>query len=146
MASPQAQRILTPSSSSPTSPTDTSDPFASQRTEPFDFNNQNTRSPIDILSPTTNPNFSQSQQQQQQAQSPTQDRRLSSDEWDASKTPPSRFQKRKGSIYATPSSRDGHVDKHIDRDAVFHATHAEKGWGATFGKGQGRRASKTEGA
>ena len=39
-----------------------------------------------------------------------QDRRLS-DEWDASKVPPSRFQKRKGSIYATPSSRDGHVDK-----------------------------------
>ncbi|EGR52116.1 uncharacterized protein TRIREDRAFT_43312, partial [Trichoderma reesei QM6a] len=38
------------------------------------------------------------------------DRRLS-DEWDAAKVPPSRFQKRKGSIYATPSSRDGHVDK-----------------------------------
>ncbi|ETS05129.1 hypothetical protein M419DRAFT_121900 [Trichoderma reesei RUT C-30] len=30
---------------------------------------------------------------------------------DAAKVPPSRFQKRKGSIYATPSSRDGHVDK-----------------------------------
>ncbi|KAL6884386.1 hypothetical protein HDV57DRAFT_456029 [Trichoderma longibrachiatum] len=29
----------------------------------------------------------------------------------AAKVPPSRFQKRKGSIYATPSSRDGHVDK-----------------------------------
>ncbi|PTB71029.1 hypothetical protein BBK36DRAFT_1108681 [Trichoderma citrinoviride] len=40
----------------------------------------------------------------------TRDRRLS-DEWDAAKVPPSRFQKRKGSIYATPSSRDGHVDK-----------------------------------
>ncbi|PQE13754.1 C6 zinc finger domain containing protein [Rutstroemia sp. NJR-2017a BVV2] len=66
---------------------------------------------------------------------------------DASKTPPSRFQKRKGSIYATPSSRDGHVDKHIDRDAVFHATHAEKGWGSVFGKGAagGRRGSKGEG-
>merc|ERR1739848_449565 len=34
---------------------------------------------------------------------PQQDRRMS-DEWDASKVPPSRFQKRKGSIYATPSS------------------------------------------
>ena len=30
---------------------------------------------------------------------------------DASKVPPSRFQKREGSIYATPSSRDGHVGK-----------------------------------
>ncbi|KAK4238175.1 hypothetical protein C8A03DRAFT_15335, partial [Achaetomium macrosporum] len=29
---------------------------------------------------------------------------------DASKVPPSRFQKRKGSIYAVPSSRDGHID------------------------------------
>ncbi|KAL6881523.1 hypothetical protein J3F83DRAFT_722597 [Trichoderma novae-zelandiae] len=44
------------------------------------------------------------------ASSGTRDRRLS-DEWDAAKVPPSRFQKRKGSIYATPSSRDGHVDK-----------------------------------
>ena len=30
---------------------------------------------------------------------------------DASKVPPSRFQKREGSIYATPGSRDGHVEK-----------------------------------
>ncbi|KAI5798956.1 hypothetical protein EDC01DRAFT_649851 [Geopyxis carbonaria] len=36
------------------------------------------------------------------------DRRMSK-EWDASKTPPSRFQKVEGSIYATPASRDGHV-------------------------------------
>ncbi|KAH0609058.1 uncharacterized protein H6S33_001286 [Morchella sextelata] len=36
------------------------------------------------------------------------DRRMSK-EWDASKTPPSRFQKQEGSIFATPSSRDGHV-------------------------------------
>ncbi|RPA89340.1 hypothetical protein L873DRAFT_1722180 [Choiromyces venosus 120613-1] len=36
------------------------------------------------------------------------DRRLSK-EWDASKTPPSRFQKVEGSIYATPNSRDGHI-------------------------------------
>jgi hypothetical protein len=40
--------------------------------------------------------------------SPTQDRRLSR-EWDASKVPPSQFQRPKGSIYATPSTRDGHV-------------------------------------
>ncbi|KAL2140092.1 hypothetical protein VTI28DRAFT_4272 [Corynascus sepedonium] len=37
------------------------------------------------------------------------DRRYS-DEWDASKVPPSRFQKRRGSIYAVPSSRDGKID------------------------------------
>ncbi|PNY29992.1 Uncharacterized protein TCAP_00067 [Tolypocladium capitatum] len=57
-----------------------------------------------------------------------QDRRLS-DEWvlsispDASKVPPSRFQKRKGSIYATPNSRDGHIDRnYADK---FHAKIAE---------------------
>ncbi|KEY66579.1 hypothetical protein S40285_08249 [Stachybotrys chlorohalonatus IBT 40285] len=51
-----------------------------------------------------------------------QDRRQS-DEWDASKVPPSRFQKRKGSIYATPSSRDGHVDRnYADK---YHAKIAE---------------------
>jgi hypothetical protein len=43
---------------------------------------------------------------------------------DAAKVPPSRFQKRKGSIYATPSSRDGHVDKnYADK---YHAKLAEK--------------------
>ncbi|KAK4103561.1 hypothetical protein N658DRAFT_557387 [Parathielavia hyrcaniae] len=43
--------------------------------------------------------------------SPTiREERRSSDEWDASKVPPSRFQKRKGSIYAVPGSRDGRVD------------------------------------
>ncbi|KAG9257561.1 uncharacterized protein F5Z01DRAFT_671156 [Emericellopsis atlantica] len=51
-----------------------------------------------------------------------QDRRMS-DEWDASKVPPSRFQKRKGSIYATPSSRDGHVDRNYAEK--FHAKFAE---------------------
>ncbi|KAL2221814.1 hypothetical protein M432DRAFT_587775 [Thermoascus aurantiacus ATCC 26904] len=54
------------------------------------------------------------------------DRRLSK-EWDAAKVPPSRFQKREGSIYATASSRDGHV-KGKDRDSRFHAKLKEKGW------------------
>jgi len=36
------------------------------------------------------------------------DRRMSK-EWDAAKTPPSRFQKVEGSIWATPASRDGKV-------------------------------------
>jgi hypothetical protein len=48
---------------------------------------------------------------------------------DASKTPPSRFQQRKGSIYATPNSRDGHVDRNHDRDHKYHEKLAEKGWG-----------------
>jgi len=45
---------------------------------------------------------------------------------DASKVPPSRFQKRKGSIYSTPSSRDGHVDNNYA--TKFHAKHQEKGY------------------
>jgi len=49
------------------------------------------------------------------------DRRASTAEWDAAKTPPSRFQQRKGSVYATPNSRDGHVEKNSTRDAKFHA-------------------------
>lgn len=53
------------------------------------------------------------------------DRRMS-DEWDASKVPPSRFQRRKGSIYAVPSSRDGHIDNNYA--AEFHRLHAEKGY------------------
>ncbi|CAK7266152.1 hypothetical protein SEPCBS57363_001946 [Sporothrix epigloea] len=53
------------------------------------------------------------------------DRRYS-DEWDASKVPPSRFQKRKGSIYSTPGSRDGHVANNYA--AKFHAKHAELGY------------------
>ena len=59
------------------------------------------------------------------ASSPVDDRR-GSDEWDASKVPPSRFQKRKGSIYAVPGSRDGHVDSNYA--TKFHAKHAEKGY------------------
>ncbi|KAH0441590.1 hypothetical protein CcaCcLH18_01850 [Colletotrichum camelliae] len=57
------------------------------------------------------------------------DRRASTDEWDASKVPPSRFQKRKGSIYATPGSRDGHVDRNYATG--FHEKHTEKGYGKT---------------
>ncbi len=45
---------------------------------------------------------------------------------DASKVPPSRFQKRKGSIYSTPNSRDGQVDNNYA--AKFHAKHSEKGY------------------
>jgi len=79
------------------------------------------------------------EEQETQSEKVRDDRRSSTDEWDASKTLPSRFQKRKGSIYATPSSRDGHVDKHIGRDAAFHAAHAEKGYGNSnkrAGKGE----------
>ncbi|KAK7958027.1 hypothetical protein PG988_012875 [Apiospora saccharicola] len=48
------------------------------------------------------------------------------DEWDASKTIPSRFQQRKGSIFATPSSRDGHVDRNLEKDAEFHKKHSKR--------------------
>jgi hypothetical protein len=52
---------------------------------------------------------------------------------DAGKTPPSRFQQRKGSVYATPKSRDSHIDQHADRDAKFHELHDKK-----FGAGKAR--------
>jgi hypothetical protein len=55
------------------------------------------------------------------------------DEWDASKTPPSRFQKRKGSIYATPSSRDGHVERNRDAVEEFHKAHSKR-WSISSGK------------
>ncbi|ROW05249.1 hypothetical protein VSDG_00295 [Cytospora chrysosperma] len=60
------------------------------------------------------------------ASSPTDHRRMSA-EWDASKVPPSRFQRRKGSIYSTPASRDGHIDKNYAEK--YHEKLAEKGWG-----------------
>lgn len=58
--------------------------------------------------------------------SPSQDRRMSK-EWDATKVPPSRFQKRAGSIYSTPGSRDGHV-KDSTRDQAYYDKLKEKGW------------------
>jgi hypothetical protein len=38
------------------------------------------------------------------------DRKMSR-EWDAALVPPSKFQKPEGSIFATPSSRDGHIPR-----------------------------------
>jgi len=60
---------------------------------------------------------------------PTLDRRdrRASREWDASQVPPSQFQRRKGSIFATPSSRDGQVSG-ADRDKAYHDKLKEKGW------------------
>lgn len=49
--------------------------------------------------------------------------RGSSHRADASKVPPSQFQKPRGSFSATPSSRDGHVDRNVDRDKYFHERH-----------------------
>ncbi|KAK2738999.1 hypothetical protein FQN55_009655 [Onygenales sp. PD_40] len=54
------------------------------------------------------------------------DRRLSK-EWDAAKVPPSRFQKREGSIFSTAGSRDSHLSRR-DRDSSYHAKLKEKGW------------------
>ncbi|OJD35565.1 c6 zinc finger domain containing protein [Diplodia corticola] len=60
--------------------------------------------------------------------SPTRDRRMSK-EWDASKVPPSRFQKRSGSIYSTPSSRDAHLTGSTsERDKGYWEKMKEKGW------------------
>ncbi|KAI9860553.1 MAG: hypothetical protein M1824_003078 [Vezdaea acicularis] len=58
--------------------------------------------------------------------SPPRDRRMSR-EWDASKVPPSQFQKRKGSVYSTPASRDHRADGN-DITKAYHAKLKEKGW------------------
>lgn len=55
------------------------------------------------------------------------DRRLSK-EWDAARTPPSRFQKAEGSIFSTPASRDGR----IDRNKVVGYRDKVKGLGGGF--------------
>ncbi|KAF2645255.1 hypothetical protein P280DRAFT_513171 [Massarina eburnea CBS 473.64] len=62
------------------------------------------------------------------SQSPEENNRRESREWDASKVPPSQFQRRKGSIYSTPNSRDGHV-KGSERDQKYWDKLKEKGWG-----------------
>lgn len=62
-------------------------------------------------------------------------------EIDAAKTQPSQFQKRKGSVYATPGSRDGHVDKNYARDAKFHEL-VDKKYSTSSGK---RKASSAKG-
>ncbi|KAI9845290.1 MAG: hypothetical protein M1838_001790 [Thelocarpon superellum] len=85
------------------------DPFAGQRTadnDPFTERGGSTS-----LSP---------------PQSPEGHVRRMSKEWDASKVPPSRFQKREGSLYATPGSRDGHVSKNTQH--AYAEKLKEKGW------------------
>jgi len=95
------------------------DPFDSQRETVNPFSNGETAKPTSPSSPV--------------------DRRTSSDEWDAAKTPPSRFQQRKGSLYATPGSRDGHVDKNYARDAKFHELVDKK-----YGSGKRRSSTSKE--
>jgi len=56
---------------------------------------------------------------------PSDGNRRESKEWDASKVPPSQFQRRKGSIYSTPNSRDGHV-KGSSRDQAYWEKLKEK--------------------
>jgi len=66
------------------------------------------------------------------------DRRMSR-EWDAAITPPSRFQKMQGSIWATPASRDGPVDRNRERHKGFKEKVKEL---AGKGFGSGRRGSE----
>jgi len=98
----------------------TTDPFVGQRETVNPFSNGETAK---AASPSSSPV----------------DRRTSSDEWDAAKTPPSRFQQRKGSVYATPGSRDGHVDKNYARDAKFHELVDKK-----YGSGKRRSSTSKE--
>jgi len=95
------------------SPTDrrmSDDPFASQREEGFKYDMFNTERPDGM----TETSMMQ------------RDRRMSK-EWDASKVPPSRFQKREGSIHATPASRDGHIDRNKLKDFAEKYNKGKKG-------------------
>jgi len=90
------------------------DPFAAQRTTD---NNPFAEKRDDVTELGSSPPI--------QSGSPKKDRRMSK-EWDASKVPPSRFQKREGSIYATPGSRDGHVERNTQ--TAYHEKLKEKKW------------------
>ncbi|KAG9237333.1 hypothetical protein BJ875DRAFT_438495 [Amylocarpus encephaloides] len=116
-----------------------SDPFPQQRVEHATRNSNSNLSPNDATTEKANRDSAVVDGPSTSTLSPT-GRRYSGetgDEWDASKTPPSRFQQKKGSIYATPGSRDGHLDRYIERDAKYHEKLAEKGWGT----GRGSKAS-----
>ncbi|KAF2121495.1 hypothetical protein BDV96DRAFT_214607 [Lophiotrema nucula] len=97
---------------SATQPIETKDPFSSHREQGQDPFEQDKVG--DIAGP----------DEMRLSQSPPSDRRMSR-EWDASKVPPSQFQRRKGSIYSTPSSRDGHTR---DKDQAYWDKLKEKGW------------------
>jgi hypothetical protein len=58
------------------------------------------------------------------APGPSKERRTS-DTWDASKVPPSQFQRRQGSIYSTPNTKDGSVERG-DRDKAYFEKLREK--------------------
>jgi hypothetical protein len=51
--------------------------------------------------------------------------RRTSETWDASKVPPSQFQRPAGSIYSTPNSKDGNVERG-DRDKAYFEKLKEK--------------------
>jgi hypothetical protein len=51
--------------------------------------------------------------------------RRTSETWDASKVPPSQFQLKPGSIYSTPNSKDGNVERG-DRDKAYFEKLKEK--------------------
>lgn len=110
---PAVEHVDTSNNANTTAASSSVDPFASQRTadnNPFAESDDAGNS--SMLSP---PSASTTQR----------DRRLSK-EWDASKVPPSRFQKPEGSLYATPSSRDGHIGK--NKQHAFTEKLKEKGW------------------
>jgi len=89
---------------------ESADPFASQRDDKSNEEAISTEEGAEGLSPPAEGGKA---------------RRMSK-EWDASKVPPSQFQKRKGSIYATPSSRDSHTTS--ERDKAYFEKIKEKGW------------------
>jgi hypothetical protein len=111
---PVTENPATDATKADAEPAPSSDPFAAQRTgsdDPF------AKDKLDDVA---------GGEDMAMGSSPPGGRRTSK-EWDASKVPPSQFQKRKGSIYATPSSRDAHISG-SDRDKAYFEKLKEKGW------------------
>ncbi|EGS21527.1 uncharacterized protein CTHT_0033870 [Thermochaetoides thermophila DSM 1495] len=100
---------------------------------PFETARKGSTASAEMQSPTTATNepSSPTQAAETSSQPPAtgpsapRDRRMS-DEWDAAKVPPSRFQKRKGSIFGVPSSRDGRIDRNYA--AEYYEKLAEMGY------------------
>ncbi|KAH6635229.1 hypothetical protein B0J18DRAFT_462348 [Chaetomium sp. MPI-SDFR-AT-0129] len=117
MAEDRKQSTFTAGSPSPTTQDFPQAVAATRQSDKEANNKEDTHDSIGPASPRSPTNLVASQVHK--------DRR-DSDEWDASKVPPSRFQKRKGSIYAVPPSRDGRIDSNY-QSKYFEKLH-EKGY------------------
>jgi len=112
-------------------PTQNTHDNATQNTQPVQISGQNNSAAADPFATqrdtSNNPFMEKRDSVTEMGSSPTSKSKFhDTDEWDASKTLPSAFQKRKGSIHATPSSRDGHVERNTQH--AYLEKLKEKGW------------------